>query len=61
MMKRRTIPLLLGATLLLGMACASARKSSHDAALARNLNTFNALVKSLEENYVDTIRVDEAF
>jgi len=35
--------------------------SSHDAAVARNLTTFNALVKELEMNYVDTIRPNEAF
>ncbi len=34
---------------------------SHDAALGRNLNTFNALVKELELNYVDIIRTDESF
>lgn len=35
--------------------------TSHDAAVARNLTTFNALVKELEMNYVDTIRPKEAF
>lgn len=35
--------------------------SSHDASVARNLNTFNAIVKELELNYVDTIRPKEAF
>lgn len=35
--------------------------SSHDASVARNLTTFNALVKVLEMNYVDTIRPKEAF
>ena len=35
--------------------------SSHDASVARNLTTFNALVKELEMNYVDTIRPKEAF
>lgn len=34
---------------------------SHDAAINRNLNTFNAIVKELELNYVDTIRPKEAF
>lgn len=38
--------------------CAS---KSHDMSLQRNLKTFNAMVKVLEENYVDSIRVDEAF
>ncbi len=40
---------------------AVAATKSHDAALARNLNTFNYLVKQLELNYVDSIRTDEAF
>ncbi len=30
-------------------------------ALQRNLKTFNSMVKVLEENYVDSIRIDEAF
>lgn len=38
-----------------------ATNRSHDAALQRNLNIFNSLVKELEINYVDTIRTDEAF
>ena len=42
-------------------ASASAPESSHDAAVSRNLNTFNAIVKELEMNYVDTIRPKEAF
>lgn len=36
-------------------------KKSHDMSLQRNLKTFNAMVKTLEENYVDSIRIDEAF
>lgn len=42
-------------------ADASEPASSHDAAVSRNLNTFNAIVKELEMNYVDTIRPKEAF
>lgn len=54
--------LLLAAALLAAAGgCALASKKSHDAATQRNLTTFNALVKVLEENYVDTIRTDEAF
>lgn len=34
---------------------------SHDEAYQRNLAVFNALTRELEENYVDSIRVDEAF
>lgn len=43
-----------------GSAFADAPRS-HDAAVARNLNTFNSIVKELELNYVDTIRPDQAF
>lgn len=34
---------------------------SHDAAILRNLNTFNAVVKTLEENYVDSVNTDKNF
>lgn len=57
---RRALPLLALASLLAG-AVATAKTTDHDAALARNLSTFNAMVRALEENYVDTIRIDEAF
>lgn len=62
-MKKPTPIHTLAALLLLAVVCgcAMASKNSHDAATARNLTTFNALVKVLEENYVDTIRTDEAF
>lgn len=45
----------------LGSVCAQDPASSHDAAVNRNLTTFNAIVKELEMNYVDTIRPKEAF
>lgn len=45
----------------LAAATVSDPPASHDAAVARKLNTFNALVKELELNYVDSIRTDEAF
>lgn len=54
---KRFIPIL---ALLLFFA-ASAAKKSHDMALQRNLKTFNSMVKTLEQNYVDTIRIDDAF
>ena len=41
-------------------ACAAPQKSG-DAALARNLTTFNAIVKELKDNYVDSIAPDRAF
>lgn len=34
---------------------------SHDEAYRRNIAIFNSLTRELEENYVDSIRVDEAF
>lgn len=34
---------------------------SHDMSVSRNLTTFNAIVKELEMNYVDSIRPSEAF
>lgn len=44
-----------------GSASADGPLTSHDAAVNRNLTTFNAIVKELEMNYVDTIRPKEAF
>lgn len=52
----------LAAVLVITFAVASlAQKKSHDAALSRNLTIFNTIVKELENNYVDTINVEEAF
>lgn len=34
---------------------------SHDEAYQRNIAIFNSLTRELEENYVDSIRVDDAF
>lgn len=50
--------LILACALAAGGVCA---KKSHDMSLQRNLKTFNAMVKVLEENYVDSIRIDDAF
>lgn len=43
-----------------GIAGAAVSQQSHDASLARNLNTFNTIAKELEMNYVDSLRSDEA-
>lgn len=51
----------LAAGALMVLADNPTAKKSHDAAVARNLTTFNALVKELELNYVDSTRPDEAF
>lgn len=56
-----TTALLTVSALLPAIATAEEPATSHDASVARNLNTFNAIVKELEMNYVDTIRPKEAF
>lgn len=43
------------------IANAATDVKSHDAAVTRNLNIFNEIVKELELNYVDSIRTDESF
>lgn len=48
------------AALIAGCTLLQAHRS-HDSALSRNLTTFNAIVKELELNYVDSIRTDDAF
>ena len=44
-----------------GAAAMADTPRSHDAAVARNLNTFNTIVKELELNYVDSISTDAGF
>lgn len=39
----------------------AASGKSHDNAVARNLNTFNTIVRELEANYVDSIPVERTF
>ena len=56
-MKRILLPIVALTIISTGISA----KKSHDMALQRNLKTFNAMVKTLEENYVDSIRIDEAF
>ena len=55
----------VAASALMGAGASAALKSkpetSHDEAFQRNISTFNALTRELEQNYVDSIRVDEAF
>lgn len=59
---RKTALTLLSATLAIaGIAAVSLPRQSGDAALARNLTTFNAIVKELQDNYVDSIAPDRAF
>ena len=56
-MKRILLPIVALTVISFGIYA----KKSHDMALQRNLKTFNAMVKTLEENYVDSIRIDDAF
>ncbi len=56
-MKRILLPIVALTMISIGAYA----KKSHDMSLQRNLKTFNALVKTLEENYVDSIRIDDAF
>lgn len=46
---------------VISSAIATADKKSGDAAIARNLTTFNSIVKELQNNYVDSIAPDRAF
>lgn len=59
-MKKSAIITLLFGALLISAQFLSAQKS-HDAALTRNLNTFNSIVKQVELRYVDTIDSDRSF
>lgn len=56
--------ILLGCVAILAslqLARADAPAKSADAAIARNLNTFNSIVKELQNNYVDSIAPDRSF
>lgn len=64
MKKNRLLYLLLGVAVTLsviGVTLSLSAQKSHDAALARNFNTFNSVVKQVEMHYVDTINTDESF
>lgn len=56
--------LLYGLPIMAGVFAAGlslSAQQSHDAALARNFNTFNSVVKQVELHYVDTINTNESF
>lgn len=53
--------LLAGSLSAIGVALSLSAQKSHDAALARNFNTFNTVVKQVELHYVDSINTDESF
>lgn len=52
---------LLAVVAILIAGSATAQLKSGDAALNRNITTFNSIVKELQNNYVDSIKPDEAF
>ncbi|MDE6681874.1 MAG: S41 family peptidase [Muribaculaceae bacterium] len=59
----RKIKRITGLALVLalsGVAFAEVARQSHEASLSRNLNTFNAIVKELDMNYVDSLKPDES-
>ncbi len=59
----RKIKRITGLALVLalsGGAFAEVARQSHEASLSRNLNTFNAIVKELDMNYVDSLKPDES-
>ncbi|MBD5230890.1 MAG: S41 family peptidase [Bacteroidales bacterium] len=58
--KNITASLALG-SLVAASAWAAAPARNHDQAVSRKLTTFNAIVRELSENYVDTLPVDRAF
>ena len=61
MMKKRLSIAAAAAVALLTTAFAVGARKSDDNAVARNLVTFNSIVKELELNYVDSINPDRSF
>ena len=60
-MKKTIICIFSGLLLATAAVVAQSTSPGHDVSVSRNLSTFNAIVKELELNYVDSIRPDEAF
>ena len=59
-MRKPTIAIVSVLAALCGIGAVAAKKSQ-DAAMGRNLSTFNAIVQELQNNYVDSIAPDRAF
>ena len=61
-MRKRLFPISL-IVLIAALSCGSIIKAqkSHDAAVARNMNTFNSIVKQIELYYVDSINTNQSF
>ncbi|MCH5222980.1 MAG: S41 family peptidase [Muribaculaceae bacterium] len=60
-MKKTIICIFSGLLLATAAVVAQSTSPGHDVSVSRNLSTFNAIVKELELNYVDSVRPDEAF
>ncbi|MDE7403420.1 MAG: S41 family peptidase [Muribaculaceae bacterium] len=62
-MRKKLVVSLVSALALASVAATPSHKSSGstDAAIGRNLTTFNSIVKELQNNYVDSIAPDRAF
>lgn len=60
-MKKILLQFLFIALLIVPARAQQQPSPGHDISVSRNLSTFNAIVKELELNYVDTIRPHEAF
>ncbi|MBD5207181.1 MAG: S41 family peptidase [Bacteroidales bacterium] len=58
--KRLIGPALIAGAITITAAAVPTADKSHDAALTRNLNIFNDIVRELEMNYVDSLRPDES-
>lgn len=58
---RATIAALALGALAATAATATAPDRSHDAGVGRNIQTFTAIVKALELNYVDSLKSDDPF
>lgn len=58
---KKTILIALTIFIATAAAAVASSKKSKDAAIGRNLTTFNAIVNELQNNYVDSIAPDRAF
>lgn len=58
---RKSILGCVALTVALPLAWGAIPAKSTDSAIARNLNTFNSIVKELQNNYVDSIAADRSF